>query len=109
MMEVRWRRLERAASPSRTRRPPRPRRRRRRRRVFVLAGRVDGVNRTRLLGRLAALLVGLVAVGVVGALVTLVGSLSPASALVVLILAGLLIGGVIAGIRGAGRTASPYW
>ena len=57
-------------------------------------------------GGLAALLVAGLAVG---ALVTLVGRIDPASAVVVALVVGLLLGGVLAGVRGAGRTASPYW
>jgi hypothetical protein len=60
----------------------------------------------RLVGGLAVLLV----VGLaLGALVTLVAGIDPASAVVVVLVVGLLIGGVLAGVRGAGRTASPYW
>ncbi|WP_318569244.1 hypothetical protein [Salinigranum marinum] len=60
--------------------------------------------------RRLALLAAVAVVGLgVGGLVVLVGTLDVAAALVVAFVAGLLLGGVVAGLRWAGRSDTPYW
>jgi hypothetical protein len=61
-------------------------------------------------GRRLALLAAVAVGGLgVGGLVVLVSTLDVAAALVVAFVAGVLFGGVVAGLRWAGRPETPYW
>ena len=60
--------------------------------------------------RRLALLAAVAVVGLgVGGLVVLVGTLDLAAALVVAFVVGLLLGGVVAGLRWAARSDTAYW